>query len=51
MINGDLYKILEIRFTRQIQLGSNYDTVNDECYIKNNQDQEARLLTEPCWGQ
>lgn len=36
MVNGDLSKILEIRFTREIQLGFNYDTVNDECYVKKN---------------
>lgn len=36
MVNGDLYKILEIRFMREIQLGFNYDTVNGECYIKKN---------------
>jgi len=36
MVNGDFYKILEIRFTREIQLDFNHDTVNDEYYIKKN---------------
>lgn len=31
MVNGDLYKNIEIRFARAIQLGFDYDTINDEC--------------------
>lgn len=31
MVNGDVYKILEIKFARAIQLAFNYDTVNGEC--------------------
>lgn len=42
MVSGDLYKTLEIRFTRVIQLSFNFDTVSNWCYNKKNQGQEAR---------
>lgn len=42
MVSGDLYKTLEIRFTRVIQLSFNFDTVSNCCYNKKNQGQEAR---------